>query len=68
MPDRSGEETIAALREVAPDLPVVLMSGYLGKKSMVANEQVTFLQKPMTIDQLRDAVRRLIERPRGDLP
>ena len=61
MPGLSGEETIAGLHELAPDLPAVLMSGYLGNESMLPNEQVAFLQKPMTLEQLRETLRRLLE-------
>jgi DNA-binding NtrC family response regulator len=62
MPGRSGTETIAALHELAPALPAVLMSGYPAKKLVLPNERVTFLQKPMTVDQLQEAIRKVLDR------
>ncbi len=61
MPNLSGEVVFRMLRQVQPDINVVLMSGY--------NEQTVigrfagkglagFLQKPFTPDQLRSAIQR----------
>ncbi len=66
MPGLSGEETIALLHATAPNLPVVLMSGYPGRNLVLHNEHVRFLQKPATFDQLRDVVRTLLDPAPGD--
>ena len=63
MPDWSGHETFRAMREVCPDLPVILMSGYAEEDATQQFDGVRpvgFLQKPFGIDQLRDAVARWI--------
>jgi DNA-binding NtrC family response regulator len=60
MPDLSGEQLIAALREREPSLPVVLMSGYRRKQGAGAVDRLAFLQKPMTTDQLSAAVRTVL--------
>jgi two-component system, cell cycle sensor histidine kinase and response regulator CckA len=60
MPGLSGEQLIAALRELEPNLPVVLMSGYRRKNLATPDDRLTFLQKPMTTEQLSEAVREVL--------
>lgn len=65
MSDMDGVETYRALRELRPDLPIVLSSGF-GEASALErfgpNELAGFLPKPYTIGQLarlvEDALRR----------
>lgn len=55
MPGLSGPETFHELRKVAPELPVVLCSGF-GNGQLSADPAlitVPFLRKPFTIDELR---------------
>ncbi|MFK8028811.1 MAG: ATP-binding protein [Gammaproteobacteria bacterium] len=47
-----GLGLVARLREINPDLPVVLMSGY----TKDVDEDCTFLHKPFSIDELEDAI------------
>jgi DNA-binding response OmpR family regulator len=67
MPDKEGIETILDLREEAPDLRILAMSGGddLGSgrlddaQALGADAQ---LAKPFTVDDLRKTVRALLER------
>ena len=63
MPRMDGWETLAALRKLAPGLPVVLASGY-DKASVMAGDHPelpeAFLGKPYRLDELRDAIRRAL--------
>ncbi|HEY1109965.1 MAG TPA: ATP-binding protein, partial [Opitutaceae bacterium] len=63
MPGMQGTELAAALRKVAPTLPVVIMSGYFSKISPEALDelgQVELLAKPFTTDELAHAVHRAL--------
>jgi PAS domain S-box-containing protein len=57
MPKADGAETLAGIREFAPSLPVVLMSGYseqdVGKR-ISAYQTSGFLAKPFTPDMLQE--------------
>ena len=60
MPRMGGEETLAALREIRPDLPVVLSSGYHEPEAVTNLERahaVGFIQKPYRFDELRQRMR-----------
>ena len=57
MPGMSGERVLVELRKLAPELPVILISGYSAERLPSDLPQVLRLQKPMTLDQLRDAIR-----------
>lgn len=48
LPDITGTELIAALRETRPGLPVILMSGYAQDASMTTAPPSGFIQKPMS--------------------
>jgi CheY-like chemotaxis protein len=59
MPRMDGWETLAALRQLKPDLPVILASGY-GKAQILSTGHVehpqAFLGKPFSFRQLRDTL------------
>ncbi|MFZ4778828.1 MAG: hybrid sensor histidine kinase/response regulator, partial [Terrimicrobiaceae bacterium] len=65
MPRMGGWETIAALRAIRHDLPVILASGY-DEASVVAGEHSElpdfFLNKPYDLNKLRDKVGQAIAR------
>jgi len=71
MPGMPGTELAAALRELRPGLPVVIMSGYFSKISPRTLDdlgQVELLGKPFTTDELLHAVHRALHptgRPAG---
>jgi CheY-like chemotaxis protein len=59
MPGMDGWETLAALRKLAPGLPVILASGYDKAQAMAGRHlelPQVFLSKPYQIKGLRDAI------------
>jgi|SRR5580658_7991520 two-component system cell cycle sensor histidine kinase/response regulator CckA len=59
MPRMNGWETLAALRKLAPDLPVILASGYDEAQAMAGDHSElpqAFLGKPYRLRALRDAL------------
>ena len=61
MPDLTGDEVMVVLRAVSPNVPIVLISGYLGSdpvREAAAMKATDFVQKPFLPDDLVDAVRR----------
>ena len=70
MPRMGGQEALHRLRELLPELPVVLMSGYT--ESDVASKllgdssgAIAFLQKPFLPEDLSRALRRAVEPARA---
>ena len=64
MPGLGGEETFRALRELRPDLRVVLMSGYNEHevtRLFVGRGLAGFLQKPFRADELYATVARILD-------
>jgi CheY-like chemotaxis protein/two-component sensor histidine kinase len=63
MPGMSGAEVLAALAELRPGLPLVLMSGYAREEVRDAAQRAAagFLAKPFSPDDLRRAVRAALE-------
>ena len=60
MPKMSGKETLGRLKEIAPDIRVVISSGYSDRamdSSPWREEVKTFLQKPYQIEELSRAMR-----------
>ena len=65
MPRKNGLQTAAALRERAPNLPIIIMSGHPGQSKGLegfATERSTnrFLSKPFTPQALCDTVAELL--------
>ncbi|MDM8555729.1 response regulator [Desulfococcaceae bacterium HSG7] len=59
MPFMDGWETMAALRRIRPDIPVILSSGYNEDQAMSgkhAEQPQVFLQKPYRMEALKDAL------------
>jgi CheY-like chemotaxis protein len=59
MPRMSGWETLAALRELSPDLPVILASGYGEDEVMAGSHRElpqAFLAKPFDSEHLAAAI------------
>jgi two-component system OmpR family response regulator len=59
MPGMSGDAVAQRLRQVDPDLPVLLMTG--ADRSFAAAAGVPVLRKPFPHDELVAAVRRLVK-------
>jgi DNA-binding NtrC family response regulator len=63
MPRMDGVETLRGMREICPDLPVVLCSGYPEREAMerFGCEGVAgFLEKPYRPDDLLELIHRAI--------
>lgn len=63
MPRKDGWETLTAVRQLAPGLPVVLASGYDEAKVMAGDHPElpqAFLTKPYTLAALREALARAL--------
>ncbi|MFH1437853.1 MAG: response regulator [Pseudomonadota bacterium] len=65
MPEMSGTEMLQKMKEINPRLKVIITSGY--PRDEPVNELVRqgagFLQKPFPIEELADAIRRLLGQP-----
>lgn len=60
LPDRPGDELVAELRALYPDLPVVLATGYADedvRKRFAVLERVQLLTKPFDLEGLMNALR-----------
>jgi two-component system, cell cycle sensor histidine kinase and response regulator CckA len=76
MPRMSGWDTLAALRKLSPDIPVILSSGYDEAQVMAGDHPVrpnAFLGKPYRLQGLRDAIRQSLTGKKecvvhGDIP
>lgn len=61
MPGMDGWQTISALRSLAPELPVVLASGYAVDQAMCSNhpdQPWAIMNKPYVIDELDKILQR----------
>ena len=68
MPRMGGEQALAHIRTIRPDLPVIVMSGYneTETRERFAGKRVAgFIQKPFESAQLRQLIRNTLERPTG---
>lgn len=63
MPHMNGWETLIALRQIAPDLPIILASGYSEDQVMEEDHPErpqAFLEKPFGFQALKDTIRRAL--------
>lgn len=68
MPRMNGLETLAALRRIDPDVPVILASGYSEEQVMEGTLHECpqfFLGKPYGIEELQEAIRQSLAGRRG---
>ena len=66
MPRLDGAQTLAALRRIAPTLPVVLMSGFGEQEAFERfgpHGPATFLQKPFSATTLLELIRHHLAPP-----
>jgi PAS domain S-box-containing protein len=65
MPGLSGHEALAAIREIRPDVPILLCSGYeapVPESGSGCGPGVGFVHKPFTLDLLRERIAAVLER------
>ena len=62
MPGLDGPGLVAAAREIVPDLPALLVSGYSDERlrEVLESEKIVFLAKPYGISALTTALRALV--------
>ncbi|MDY0042608.1 MAG: ATP-binding protein [Desulforhabdus sp.] len=63
MPHMDGWDTLAALRRISPDIPVILSSGYDEARVMEGEHSVrpnAFLSKPYRLKGLRETINRVL--------
>jgi CheY-like chemotaxis protein len=65
MPEMSGAETLARIRQIAPEVPVIVASGYTLRSTGETLHPDDFLQKPFTSVDLERKVRDLLARSRS---
>jgi signal transduction histidine kinase/CheY-like chemotaxis protein len=61
LPDRRGDELVAEIRAIQPDLPIVLATGYADdnvRRRFGLDERLVFLSKPFESESLLAALRR----------
>lgn len=65
MPECSGWDVLLAVRAARPELPVVLITGWVdeGRGSRGGHKPDAVLDKPFTLDQIRDVLE-AVTRPR----
>lgn len=64
MPFMDGEATFAKLREIRPDLPVILATGFIQHEKLqelVGHGLAGFLRKPIPPDEIVNTVRNTLE-------
>lgn len=65
MPNLSGKETFARLRETHPDLPVLICSGYLVDLNEFTRECGAspdgFVQKPYSFEDMAEMIRKMLD-------
>ena len=63
MPRMNGWDTLAALRKISPEIPVILSSGY-DEAQVMAGEHPelpnAFLEKPYQLKGIRDTISRVL--------
>jgi PAS domain S-box-containing protein len=68
MPEMGGRELAARLRDLAPELPVLFISGYTGEEVIergLLPSGVPFESKPFSPESLADRLRHLLDRAGG---
>jgi len=62
MPNRNGLLLLQDIRNLNPELPVILITGYMNYKSdmnSISVEPDAFMEKPFTLEQLKATVEKL---------
>lgn len=60
MPGGTAHETLRALRELSPTMPILILSGEQGAPRELLSDTVAFAHKPIELDDLLGAVQRLL--------
>lgn len=72
MPNLNGRELVRRATKIRPNLPVVLMSGYVGENvdalGSILGPRVAFIQKPFTPDALLEKLRDVLRGSAAGVP
>jgi CheY-like chemotaxis protein len=71
MPGMDGWQTMAAIKALRPDIPVILTSGYSEPRAFVRNRSLqpeAFLNKPFKMQVLQETLDRVLDRDSGWVP
>ncbi len=63
MPGGTVHETLGALRDRHPTVPVLILSGEQAAPNDLLSDTVAFARKPIELDHLLETVRRLLAHP-----
>lgn len=69
MPGQDGFEMIRRARNTQPDIPILMMTGYLTNKTMEKGRRYgadNYIAKPFTPDELVDAVKKTTVQHKGE--
>lgn len=64
MPGENGTETLRKIKSIAPDLGIIILTGYSSKDSAieaVKGHADDYIEKPFDIEELRDTMERILE-------
>ena len=59
MPRLGGQETLLRIRELSPEIPALLSSGY--SQTSLSENNAGFIQKPYTLARFKDALQQVAE-------
>jgi CheY-like chemotaxis protein len=65
LPDIGGGQVVAAIREIRPDVPIVVMSGHASEEAaalLLGQSVASIVQKPFQPAELREAISRALAR------
>jgi CheY-like chemotaxis protein len=64
MPKMTGEELALKLREIRPDIPIILCTGYNAKMSELTAKNIVnaFLLKPLTMEEIGSVIRKVLDK------
>ena len=68
MPQMTGEELAGKLRDIRPDIPIILCTGYSTKISELSAKNMgidAFLLKPLTMSQIGSVIRKVLDQTDG---
>jgi CheY-like chemotaxis protein len=64
MPLMNGWKTLAALRKIRPNVPVILSSGYNEAQAMAGEQEEkpdSFLHKPYQLNTLKETIKKVLK-------
>ena len=69
MPLMSGRDMLREARQIRPDLPAIIISGYADSESIIDEpDEVIVVTKPFTLDQMKAAIRTVLPSVAEALP